>query len=797
MITNSRHGPALLTILGLLLLTAPLSGQQGERELERPQRIESLPFEGSYQEVFDAIRRLEARLEEHPQDHRSRMDLGRKYFRLASDGNLAALKKAEEVFEELLAAGQFRAEATAYKAFLIGMGVGFGVTPASQRERAIQLNHQLLDEAVALKPDSLEVRLLRAYDGIYTPQRYQRSQLAIRDFERVLQLAKEQQRQDIRPARIQVFIGDLYLKMNDWAAAQQHYRQAVEIAPSTLAALSAQTRLKSLEERFSAESSTSLRPVISLLGFLSGTVLFVILAGMLVRELLQLRQRRAGAGAALAVSLLALSWNAFNLVQVLTETLGLPFAQSPLLAQWHQQDGFLWAALAPIPIGLISAYRLHKATFMDIVLKRGAALCTIFLLSLLNSRLVEAPLSHYFVNASHPALRTFFFTGIWIWIFMLYALLRDRIYRLIDRHVFRRRDHSQLLDQFHIKLSSLTSVAQLQPAVSTALREAFFCDPVLFLEGDDPLSQRLQSEMGGQGKSVLLRSEVGDDALFGELEGRPAELALKAQPGQGEPLVVLLGPRNLGQSYLSEELAVLRALAAQLGRTLENLRLQEQTRRQAVRQEELEKLASMAQLRALRAQIDPHFFFNSLNSLAQLTAEDPQAAERLTEDLAELFRKRFQALEDLIPLDEELELVETYLRVEKVRLGDRLEVHRSIDPGLGSTAVPVLSIQPLVENAVRHGVGGSAQPGCIRLQVEQRGDKVRVTVSDSGKGLGGQKADQILTNGVGLSNVDARLRTLYGESWGVRCEEGAQGGAVFWFEVPCSKAAPQEMEAAS
>jgi two-component system sensor histidine kinase AlgZ len=177
-----------------------------------------------------------------------------------------------------------------------------------------------------------------------------------------------------------------------------------------------------------------------------------------------------------------------------------------------------------------------------------------------------------------------------------------------------------------------------------------------------------------------------------------------------------------------------------------------------------------AELRTLRAQIDPHFLFNSLHSISALTAADPAAARRMTILLGDFLRESLAlgAL-DRIPLAKELALVEKYLEVERVRLGDRLQVRVSPGEG-GECVVPPLLLQPLVENAVKHGVSHVIDGGIVSIAASCSPSRLTITIENPAD------ADRPRKPGtrMGLNNVRDRLRTLYGSEAAIRWEE--QGG---------------------
>jgi LytS/YehU family sensor histidine kinase len=192
--------------------------------------------------------------------------------------------------------------------------------------------------------------------------------------------------------------------------------------------------------------------------------------------------------------------------------------------------------------------------------------------------------------------------------------------------------------------------------------------------------------------------------------------------------------------------------------------------------QELRTLKTQAELRALKAQIDPHFFFNTLNTIAQLIHTDPPLAETTVERLAQMFRYTLTGSErEQVPLEEELSFVDDYLEVERARFGERLCVSREIDPGALDVTVPSLILQPLVENAVKHG---SRENGDIdvAIQVKTDGDGLTITIADQGSGMpvGYQVGNG---EGHGLRNVHERLTKTYGRGLEIRRNE-PQGTAV-------------------
>jgi two-component sensor histidine kinase len=230
------------------------------------------------------------------------------------------------------------------------------------------------------------------------------------------------------------------------------------------------------------------------------------------------------------------------------------------------------------------------------------------------------------------------------------------------------------------------------------------------------------------------------------------------------------------RTLMQRELAFLDAVGTQLAHRLEALRFESEQRALLLREERLKRLLTEAELKALRTQVDPHFLFNTLNTIADLIGTNPDQAERMTERLAECFRYALaKHSRDLSTLDEELTFARHYLEIEQVRFGERLRVQFSRGDASGSEAVPSLLLQPLLENAIRHGLSSVREGGCVSVSANRDGERLRLRVEDDGVGLrAGSRT------GVGLTNVQERLRTLYAQAaeFFIGERSGGRGTAV-------------------
>ncbi len=214
------------------------------------------------------------------------------------------------------------------------------------------------------------------------------------------------------------------------------------------------------------------------------------------------------------------------------------------------------------------------------------------------------------------------------------------------------------------------------------------------------------------------------------------------------------------------------------------VRFYERAKARERREAELESRLVQARLQALRMQLNPHFLFNTLNSIASLVRVEPAAAEEMIAAISELLRLALTASDrQEVTLREELHFLDRYLLIEQTRFRERLRVERQIDPKTLDAIVPSLVLQPLVENAVKHGIESRIAPGLIRLSIERRGDKIRLEVSDDGKGVSANGAST-LREGVGLSNTRARLKDLYGEEGFLELKPGKDSGFCAAVELP-------------
>ena len=205
-------------------------------------------------------------------------------------------------------------------------------------------------------------------------------------------------------------------------------------------------------------------------------------------------------------------------------------------------------------------------------------------------------------------------------------------------------------------------------------------------------------------------------------------------------------------------------------------------RERELRAVELEKQLVQAQLQTLQMQLNPHFLFNTLHSISSLMHQDTEAADRMIVRLSDLLRAALESSDTQeVTLQKELEILQLYLGIEQIRFGDRLTVKLDIAPDTLDARVPNLILQPLVENAIGHGIEPHARPGHIGLRAQRAAGGLTLEVCDNGGGL---RKDEPVREGVGLSNTRTRLRTLYGENCGVELCDAPGGGLLVRLNLP-------------
>ena len=424
---------------------------------------------------------------------------------------------------------------------------------------------------------------------------------------------------------------------------------------------------------------------------------------------------------------------------------------------WSRELAFHHAA---IPLALLVLLQDYRFVLLDAFLR---FLANVLLAALFTFGAVEAWRLVRLPAASEPFRQALLLAGACL-LLIIFAVLRSRIQRLLTRLVFRRPDRDALLE------SLKTPIRDERDYLSEAAR-------------------RLGEFMGAEASAIedprLLELDLSRPVLVSELsrhrgemeeKGVEAVVPLRIPPGGARH--VLLGRRSGGRRYLSEDLQALGRAAGQVVEQVEQYR-----------ESEMRRLVAQAELRALQSQIHPHFLFNALNTLYGIIPREAKGARETVLNLADIFRYFLETGKSFLPLEEELHIVKAYLEVERLRLGEKLRIEIDVEPEALAVPIPILSIQPLVENAVKHGISPQARGGLLRLEarLEAHG-ALRITVRDTGAGFPTQNGWK---SGVGLENVARRLRLCCGADAQLDIQSNTHGSAVS-FTIPTAAVRPAE-----
>ncbi|NPA94721.1 MAG: transcriptional regulator [Thermodesulfobacteria bacterium] len=298
------------------------------------------------------------------------------------------------------------------------------------------------------------------------------------------------------------------------------------------------------------------------------------------------------------------------------------------------------------------------------------------------------------------------------------------------------------------------------------------------IEGN-PVMTQATKEVIRKGEPVFLtrRSQIGcSEPLC------PLESAIIVPLRKGRPVVGTLKLYGSRQTRLNQPLfAIAKGLADLLSIQLELEDIQIKDR-----------LLAHARIKHLQAQINPHFLFNSLNTIASFCRTSPDKARELILELSIYMRRNLDSTRDFIRLAEEIEQINSYLAIEKARFGDLIKTKMDIDPKCLDWPIPPLIIQPLVENAIRHGIKPKEGGGTVSINIKRENDFLKVTVSDDGVGMTEKQVKNLLNKshldatpkGVGLLNCHNRLVQIYGAEHGIQITSSPGAGTQISFSIP-------------
>jgi signal transduction histidine kinase len=404
---------------------------------------------------------------------------------------------------------------------------------------------------------------------------------------------------------------------------------------------------------------------------------------------------------------------------------------------------------AAIPLALVILYQDYRFAFADLFLKRALTGLVLAGLALAVHLLVLVPVAvpRLAANPADP-LATALGAGVLAAALVVAPRARRLVDALVDRSLLRRADYQTLRGEVAAAVAAAGTPAAVLDAVAARLAPALSAGAVTWAEQPPPAG--------------------GVALVHADARGRSATADVPTADAPGYRLHV--DDLRAGRRLLSDDLALLEWAAVQAARRVDLVRVTHERCEREARELEAVRLATEAELRALRAQLNPHFLFNALTTIGYLVQAAPDRALATLHELTGLLRAVLRSpAGDLVPLGDELAIVEAYLAIERARFEERLRVTVDADDDARRVGVPPLLVQPLVENAVKHGVAPLARGGAVRVWArvepgapgDAAGARLRVRVSDSGAGAD-PAAARGRGAGVGLASVERRLERLYG-----------------------------------
>lgn len=417
----------------------------------------------------------------------------------------------------------------------------------------------------------------------------------------------------------------------------------------------------------------------------------------------------------------------------------------------------LVAHQSSLPLALAILYQNYRFAFADLFLKRALSLILLTFVAFGLYVLIAAPLLNYHETHDRNDVQAIgLILTLWVATALVYPKLHDFAVWLVDKIILQRADY----DKFQLELAQ-------------TIEKNNSIDGVL-----DEICGKLKAVLTANVADWKENYETTNETRYSFVNFTPERAEIFIPTAETPFYELNLSSFAGGRRLLSDEIAMLEAVALQTARRIDALRVTHERCDRELREQEFAKLATEAQLSALRAQINPHFLFNSLTTIGYLIQTAPEKAFQTLMKLTQLLRGVLRSTGEFCTLGEEIRLIENYLDIEKTRFEEKLRVKIEVAKDLENLRVPSLVLQPLVENAIKHGVSANKNGGEVRITAQLENIKnevfLKLTVFDTGAGKNSRKnAD---SNGVGLKNIRERLASYYGKGAKLHVETEAEKG---------------------
>jgi two-component system LytT family sensor kinase len=413
---------------------------------------------------------------------------------------------------------------------------------------------------------------------------------------------------------------------------------------------------------------------------------------------------------------------------------------------------------ASLPLVAVILYQDYRFALADLFLKRALALVLLVALAFGLYVGLAAPLLQRWQEHDRHPLAVGLLVGLWVVTALLYPLLRRAVVRFVDAVILRRADYEAMRVELEQRLAACESAEAVLAEVSARLTEALTAREISWTSTSEP-----STNSGQSGPLLPVINQPKPARRTGELT--LAVTTVLIPTGEAPQYQLSVGELSGGRRLLSDDQALLETVALMAARRIDAVRVMHERCERDLQEQEMLKLATEAELRALRAQVNPHFLFNALTTIGYLIQTAPdralQTLLRLTALLRAVLRKGDG---EFCTLGEEVELIEAYLDIERARFEDRLRVLLDVPQELRRLRIPALLLQPLVENAIKHGIAPLRAGGevVVLARLTAGGEQLQLRVSDTGQGTSEQALAHGRRQGVGLVNVEQRLARHFG-----------------------------------
>ncbi len=435
-----------------------------------------------------------------------------------------------------------------------------------------------------------------------------------------------------------------------------------------------------------------------------------------------------------------------------------------LSGQQEEKSWFveLVAHQSSLPLALAILLQDYRFAFADLFLKRALSLLLLAFTAFGLYVFVAVPLlAWHETHDRNDVQAAVLVIALWMTTALVYPVLHKFAVLLVDKIILRRVNYEKLQAQILQTIERRDDLESVLDEVCDELKFALTAREANWM-------QILQTETNLQTVNFTPHSA---EIFVPTVEAPFYCINLKEFAG--------------GRRLLSDEIKMLAAIAVAAARRIDALRVTEERYERKGREDKLAKFAAEAKLSALRAQINPHFLFNALTTIGYLIQTAPDKAFQTLMKLTQLLRGVLRSTEEFSSLGEEIKLIENYLDIEKTRFEERLQVRIKIPQGLKKMRVPSLILQPLVENAVKHGISETKSGGEVqisaKLKIEQGDSFLYLNVADTGAGFNEKKTK---SGGIGLENIRQRLRSHYGKKAHLKIESDLQKGTRAEIKLP-------------